>query len=116
MFAIIGGWYTVGFITDREENAVAGQAGKVQPEDSKAHVKDEQREREGQEDDEEEMVMPEVAPEKSWFIPLGRTRKCPQVYYKQSDPEWQTFVKISKDSKQLSELRSKQLKYPPEQG
>lgn len=44
------------------------------------------------------------------FIPLGFAYKLPQTYYKDTDPEWQSFVQLSNDRKQCKYLRCKCLR------
>lgn len=50
-------------------------------------------------EDEEEDEIDEEALEHALFIPLGRARKLPRVFYKGSDPEWQAFKAFSADGK-----------------
>ncbi|KAI4149485.1 MAG: hypothetical protein L6R39_002494 [Caloplaca ligustica] len=40
------------------------------------------------------------------FIPLGFAYKLPKTYYKGTDPEWQSFVELSKNKKLCDFLRS----------
>ncbi|KAI4255308.1 MAG: hypothetical protein LQ352_002640 [Teloschistes flavicans] len=40
------------------------------------------------------------------FIPLGFAYELPRNFYKGSDPEWQSFVRLSKDKKQCQFLKS----------
>ena len=109
--AIAGYLYAVGSAADKEEEVVAEQAEKVKHEEKqKTTVDDGQgEEMEGQEEDEENVVIPEVAPEDAWFIPFGWARQCPPTFYKGSDPEWQSFVEFSKDRKRNLLLRSNYL-------
>lgn len=48
-------------------------------------------------DDEVQISDSEFADENSLFIPLTWAKKLPRSFYKGSDPEWQEFVKVSKD-------------------
>lgn len=50
-----------------------------------------------QDDDDVHISDSEFAEEDSFFIPLTWAKKLPRSFYKGSDPEWQEFVKISKD-------------------
>jgi len=43
--------------------------------------------------------------EDSVFIPMQYPQQLPRTYYKQSDPEWQEFVKISWDDDKKDALR-----------
>ena len=43
----------------------------------------------------------------SLFIPLSFPKVLPQEYYKATDPEWQEFVKFSKDAKRKKSVRGK---------
>ena len=42
----------------------------------------------------------------SWFIPLTWSKKLPRTYYKGTDEEWQTFIKISNDNERIQRLHS----------
>lgn len=63
----------------------------------------------------------DVENEDALFIPLGWSRLQKGELYTTSDPEWQEFVKLSKDRKKLQQLRgeililspSKSLAYNP---
>jgi hypothetical protein len=50
----------------------------------------------------------EVEDEDALFIPLAWSRLQTGELYSTSDPEWQAFVKISKDRKKLQKLRGKE--------
>jgi hypothetical protein len=50
-----------------------------------------------QEEGEVQISDSEFADENSLFIPLTWAKKLPRTFYKGSDPEWQEFVKVSKD-------------------
>lgn len=52
---------------------------------------------EGEEAEEPRISDSEFADEDSYFIPLTWAKKLPRSFYKGSDPEWQEFVKVSKD-------------------
>jgi len=41
----------------------------------------------------------------SIFIPLGRTRPRPKVYYKGSDQEWQSFMEFAHDTNRNALVR-----------
>jgi len=76
-------------------------------EDEKVGAKAATPAKEGQEKDEEDEVeIPETAPEDAVFIPLGLTRQRPQEFYKASDPEWQSFVEFRKDRDREKAVRS----------
>lgn len=40
------------------------------------------------------------------FIPLGFAYELPREFYKGSDPEWQSFIKLARDKKQCDFLKS----------
>ena len=62
---------------------------------------------EEEDDDEgEEGPVPEPIPEDAIFIPLGLVRQRRTPYYKGSDPEWQSFVEVSRDRKRSIGIRS----------
>ncbi|KAG9556266.1 hypothetical protein KCV04_g18941, partial [Aureobasidium melanogenum] len=48
----------------------------------------------------------EFADENSLFIPLTWAKKLPRTFYKGSDPEWQEFVKVSKDKARHKKIQS----------
>jgi hypothetical protein len=50
-----------------------------------------------EERDEEDEDDDDFADDDSLFIPLTWAKKLPRSFYKGSDPEWQEFVKVSKD-------------------
>lgn len=52
---------------------------------------------EGEEDDEEEG-------EEMFFLPLSWPKLADRVYYKGSDPEWQEYIKLSKDKPKQSKI------------
>ncbi|KAL6715978.1 hypothetical protein ACLMJK_006940 [Lecanora helva] len=55
-------------------------------------------EEKGEEQDEsQEVEIPETMPEDAIFIPLGFTRQLPLTFYKGSDPEWKSFVEFRND-------------------
>jgi hypothetical protein len=39
------------------------------------------------------------------FIPFGWPKKIPKTNYKRTDPEWQSYVKLARDSKRLTEIQ-----------
>lgn len=47
----------------------------------------------------------------SWFIPMQYPERLPRVMYRQSDPEWQEFVKISWDEQRKATVRGMPLLY-----
>ncbi|KAL8971759.1 MAG: hypothetical protein Q9197_003112 [Variospora fuerteventurae] len=66
-------------------------------------------------DDEEEEHAPEVREKRKGedsveddtiFIPLGFPYKLPRRYYKGTDPEWQSFIQLSKDRKLCNFLKN----------
>jgi hypothetical protein len=50
----------------------------------------------------------EAKNEGALFIPLGWSRLQQGELYTTSDPEWQEFVKLSKDRKKLEKLRGEE--------
>lgn len=48
----------------------------------------------------------DVQPDDAMFIPLGWARQCPMTFYKGSDPEWQSFVKLAQDKEMSLFIRS----------
>ncbi|KAH0272482.1 hypothetical protein KCU91_g6663, partial [Aureobasidium melanogenum] len=52
----------------------------------------------------------EFADENSLFIPLTWAKKLPRTFYKGSDPEWQEFVKVSKDKARHKKIQSELVK------
>ena len=57
------------------------------------------------EDDEDDVQVPEVMPEDAFFIPLGMAREIPHTYYKGSDPEWQSFIEFRQDRKRSAAIQ-----------
>lgn len=55
---------------------------------------------------EEERTSEEIKEDDTIFIPLGFAYKLPQRFYKGTDPEWQSFVQLSKDKKLCEFLKS----------
>jgi hypothetical protein len=55
----------------------------------------------------------EFADEDSFFIPLTWSKKLPRSFYKGSDPEWQEFVKISKDKPRHKKIQCMSISHPP---
>lgn len=43
--------------------------------------------------------------EESIFIPFSIPQKLPKTFYKQSDPDWQEFVRMSNDEKRSKAVR-----------
>ena len=41
----------------------------------------------------------------SWFIPMQYPERLPSVFYRNSDPEWQEFVKMSWDEQRKDMVR-----------
>lgn len=39
------------------------------------------------------------------FIPCSIPQKLPKTFYRQSDPDWQEFVRVSNDEKRSSAVR-----------
>lgn len=67
-------------------------------------------------DDEEEDEVEEVQENKAgkdgekdrtFFIPLGFAYELPAKYYKFSDPEWQSFIQLSKNRELCDFLKSR---------
>ena len=48
-------------------------------------------------DEEDDQMVPDEQPEDAIFIPVGWPRQLPRVFYKGSDPEWQSFLKFAGD-------------------
>ena len=58
------------------------------------------------EDNEDNSEVPEEQPEDALFIPLGWPRQVPRVFYKASDPEWQSFHHFAKDKRKALAVKS----------
>ena len=54
-----------------------------------------------------DVQLPDTIPEDAYFIPLGFPRQRPQIFYRGSDPEWQSFLEFSRDRKRALAIRSK---------
>lgn len=67
------------------------------------------QEEEGQEDGEED-GMTVVDDEDATFVSLQYPKKLPKVFYKQSDPEWQEFMKFSHDRERQAAIKSTSIK------
>lgn len=79
-------WYISEYvIPDEEEDGQARQEGSKAA-DEGGEAKD-------------AITVPETMPEDAFFIPIGFTKERPKTRYKKNDPEWQSFVDISKDLK-----------------
>ncbi|THZ89215.1 hypothetical protein D6C84_00267, partial [Aureobasidium pullulans] len=65
---------------------------------------------EGEEAEEPRISDSEFADEDSYFIPLTWAKKLPRSFYKGSDPEWQEFVKVSKDKARHKKIQSELVK------
>ncbi|KAI4730786.1 hypothetical protein E4T49_01138 [Aureobasidium sp. EXF-10728] len=61
-------------------------------------------------DEEVQISDSEFADENSLFIPLTWAKKLPRSFYKGSDPEWQEFVKVSKDKARHKKIQSELVK------
>ena len=59
-----------------------------------------------QDENDEEVDIPDEPPEDAWFIPLGWARQCPPVHYKGTDPEWRSFVDFANDRKRVLSVQS----------
>ncbi|KAL8779394.1 MAG: hypothetical protein Q9213_006962 [Squamulea squamosa] len=85
--------YIVGalFVDDDEED-VKGSESKVGEDESlvKQESEDENEDEDGS----------------SFFVPLGFAYQLPQTFYKGSDPEWQSFVQLSKNKKKCLILKN----------
>ena len=57
-------------------------------------------------EDEDEAGFPEMMPEDAIFIPLGFARQQPEIYYKATDPEWQSFIEYRKDREREPAIKS----------
>ncbi len=57
-------------------------------------------------------ISKEAIEAKPIFIPLGFPYKLPRTYYKGTDPEWQSFIQLSKDKKQCNNLKCERLLQP----
>lgn len=64
-----------------------------------------------QEEDEEEFEIPDTLPEDAIFIPFGFVHQRPLSFYKGTDPEWQSFVQLSRDPKRITQIRSRSSLY-----
>ncbi|KAL9581300.1 MAG: hypothetical protein Q9212_003976 [Teloschistes hypoglaucus] len=70
-----------------------------------AKKKDKQGEA-GNDDGDEAAERDEQDDEDTIFIPLGFAYELPRKFYKGSDPEWQSFVQLSKDKRQCLYLKN----------
>lgn len=59
------------------------------------------------EDEDEEDLVPEIMPDDALFIPLGLAHQRPPVYYKGTDPEWQSFLEFAADRDRSHQVRSR---------
>lgn len=59
------------------------------------------------EDEDEEDLVPEIMPDDALFIPLGLAHQRPPVYYKGTDPEWQSFLEFAADRKRSNQVRGR---------
>ena len=117
--AAAGYLYLVGSLDDEEDEvevtksvkqaaAVATKKETLGPDEVEGDNIEEQGEQVEDEggEGEEEITVPEQAPEGAWFIPLGWARECPPSFYKGHDPEWQSFVEFSQDRQRSLLVRS----------
>lgn len=101
------------YVDIEEEETVdkAAALSKTQPKDGEetndgAEVKVEDDE------DEDDVQVPETMPEDAFFIPLGLVRQLPHTHYKGSDPEWQSFVEFGRDRERTTAVRSRSASAP----
>lgn len=59
------------------------------------------------EDEDEEDLVPEIMPDDALFIPLGLAHQRPPIYYKGTDPEWQSFLEFAADRTRSHQVRSR---------
>ena len=76
----------------QQEDAPDGGHGREVAEDDEEEYDDDDQE----EDDEEEGLI---------FFPTGFSRPRPRQFYRGSDPEWQTFVRLCKDRQRMDKIR-----------
>lgn len=93
-------------IEEEETVDKAAALSKTQPKDGEEtnHGAEEKVE---DEEDEDDVQVPEVMPEDAFFIPLGLVRQLPHTHYKGSDPEWQSFVEFGRDREKTTAVRSR---------
>ncbi|KAI5205643.1 hypothetical protein AUEXF2481DRAFT_1851 [Aureobasidium subglaciale EXF-2481] len=65
---------------------------------------------EGVADEQTTLSDSDFAHEDSFFIPMTWAKKLPRSFYKGSDPEWQEFVKVSKDKARHKKIQSELVK------
>jgi hypothetical protein len=98
------------YLDDEEEEAEERQT--VQPEserveqDTPRKLHNADGDLASESDTEDDVQLPDEAPEDSWFIPLGLIYLRHPTLYKASDPEWQSFVAFSRDKKRNLAIRS----------
>ena len=56
--------------------------------------------------EEEDVDIPEEMPEDALFIPLWFAQQKPKTLYKGTDPEWLSFVDLSRDRKRCQFIKS----------
>ena len=61
------------------------------------------------EDGEDEDKDHEGSQEETIFIPLGFVHERPRTFYISTDPEWESFWKLRKDSKRMKSVQRKHL-------
>lgn len=93
-----------------EDEADVGAEAEDQYEDEEDDDDDDDDDEEDDDDDDdegEEEPISEDIPEDAIFIPLGLVRERRPSFYKAADPEWQSFVKFSRDKKRGLVVRSR---------
>ncbi|KAL8858007.1 MAG: hypothetical protein Q9178_005468 [Gyalolechia marmorata] len=92
-------YYVVGtlFEDDDEDNRSSGsRTGDDGSLIKKVTEEDAENDDEEEEEDEDDTI----------FIPLGFAYQLPKTFYKGSDPEWQSFMQLSRDKKKCVALKS----------
>ena len=98
------GFFVLQYVTIEEEETVEnnGALSKTQSEHSNTGNNGASEDGKVTEDD---IQVPEIMPEDAIFIPLGLARQLPDVPYKFSDPEFQSFVELRKNREKSMAVR-----------
>lgn len=64
---------------------------------------------ENEDEDQDDAEISDIIPEDAIFIPMGLIHQGPQTFYRGSDPEWQSFLEVSKDVERSLFIQSKSI-------
>ena len=106
-------YYILSNVDIEEEETVdkAAALSKTLPKDGE-ETNDGAEEKVEDNEDEDDVQVPETMPEDAFFIPLGLIRQLPHTHYKGSDPEWQSFVEFGRDRERTTAVRSRSASAP----